>query len=37
MMRLGLTVKRAQPLKIKGLVSSVWAKGCMLDDCGCVI
>ena len=36
-MRLGQTVKRAQLLKIKAQVSSIWAKGCMLDDCVRVI
>ena len=30
MMRLGQTVKRAQLLKIKVHMSSIWAKGCML-------
>ena len=30
MMRLGQTVKRAQLLKIKAQVSSIWAKGCIL-------
>ena len=30
MMRLGYTVKRAQLLKIKDEVSSIWAKGCIL-------
>ena len=30
MMRLGGTVKRAQLLKIKARVSSIWAKGCIL-------
>ena len=30
MMRLGYTVKRA---KIKGQVSSIWAKWCIFDDC----
>ena len=24
-------------LKIKAQVLSIWAKGCMLDDCACVI
>ena len=33
MMRLGYTVKRAQLLKIKAHVSSIWAKGCMFDVC----
>ena len=37
MMQLGETVKRAQLLKIKAQVSSIWAKGCMFDDCVCVI
>ena len=30
MMRLKYTVKRAQLLKIKAQVSSIWAKGCIL-------
>ena len=30
-------MKMAELLKIKAPVSSVWAKGCMLDDCVCVI
>ena len=30
MMRLGLTVKMAQLLNIKGQMSSIWAKGCVL-------
>ena len=30
MMRLGWTVKRAQLLKIKAQLSSIWAKGCIL-------
>ena len=33
----GVTVKRAQLLKIEVQVSSIWAKGCMLNDCVCVI
>ena len=37
MIRLGQTAKRAQLLKIKALVPSICAKGCMLDDCVCVI
>ena len=38
MMRLGKkTVKRAQLLKIKAQVSSILAKGCMLDYCVCVL
>ena len=37
MIRLGYTVKRTQLLKIKVQVSSIWAKGCMFDDCVCVI
>ena len=32
----GITVKRAQLLRIKSQVSSIWAKGCMLGDC-CVL
>ena len=36
MMRLGKTVSRAQLLKIKAQMSSIWAKGCMLDDCDCM-
>ena len=27
----------AQLLKIKAQVSSIWAKGCLLNDCVCVI
>ena len=30
MMWLGYTVKRAQLLKIKAQLSSIWAKGCIL-------
>ena len=30
MMRLGLTVKMAQLLKIKRQMSSIWAKGCIV-------
>ena len=30
MMQLGKTLKRAQLLKIKAQVSSIWVKGCML-------
>ena len=37
MMRFGSTAKMAQLLKIKGQVSSIWAKRCMFDDCVCVI
>ena len=37
MMRLGYTVKGAQLLKIKSQVTSIWAKGCVLVDCVCVI
>ena len=33
MMRLGYIVKRAQLLKIKAQVSSLWAKRCMLIEC----
>ena len=33
----GVTLKRAQLLKIKAQVSSIWAKGCYLDDCVCFI
>ena len=36
MMWLGQTVKRAQLLKIKAQLSSIWAKG-YLDDCVCVL
>ena len=32
-----VTVKRAQRLIIKAQVSSIWAKGCMFDDCVRVI
>ena len=32
----GINWKRAQLLKIKALVSSIWAKGCMIDNCVCV-
>ena len=28
--------KGSTVLKIKAQVSSIWAKGCMLDDCVCV-
>ena len=30
MMRLGSTVKKAQLLKIKAQLSSIWTKGCIL-------
>ena len=30
-------MKRAQLLKIKAQVSCIWAKGCLFDDCVCVI
>ena len=30
-------VKRERLLKIKAQMLSMWAKGCMLDDCVCVI
>ena len=33
----GVTVKRAQLLKLKAQVSIIWVKGCILDDCVCVI
>ena len=33
----GINCEKAQPVKIKAQVSSIWAKGCMLDDCMCVI
>ena len=33
----GVTVKREQLLKIKAQVSIIWAKGCILDECVCVI
>ena len=29
-------MKIAEVLKIKAQVSSIWAKGCMFDDCVCV-
>ena len=29
--------KKTQLLKNKGQMSSIWAKGCMFDDCVCVI
>ena len=32
----GETVKKEQLLKIKVQVSSIWARGCMLNDCVCV-
>ena len=32
-----ITVKRSKLLKIMAQVSSMWAKGCMLADCVCVI
>ena len=32
----GINCERAQLLKIKAQVASIWAKGCMLDDCVCV-
>ena len=40
MMWLGLTVKRAQLVKIKAQLLSIWAKGCILMTvcvCVCVI
>ena len=33
----GINVKRAQLLKIKAQVSSIWAKGCILRTCVCFI
>ena len=36
-MRLAETVKRGQLLKIKAQASSIWAKGCMFDDCMCYL
>ena len=30
-------MKRAQLLKIKAQVSSIWANECTFDDCVCVI
>ena len=33
----GINVKMAQLLKIKRQMPSIWAKGCVLDDCMCVI
>ena len=30
-------MKRAQLLKSKVQVLSIWANGCMVDDCVCVI
>ena len=33
----GVTVKRAQLLKIKAQVPSIWTKGCVLDNYMCVI
>ena len=32
----GINCKWAQLLNIKAHVSSIWAKGCMVDDCVCV-
>ena len=37
MMRLGETVKMVQLLKINAQVSSIWAKGCVFDECMCGI
>ena len=36
MIRLGQNVKMAQLLNIKEQVLSIWATGCMLDDCVCI-
>ena len=33
----GINYESAQLLKIKGQVSNILAKGCMLDDCVCVV
>ena len=30
-------VEMSRPLKIKAQVSSIWAKGCMFDDCVCYL
>ena len=32
----GISYEKGQLLKIKAQVSSIWARGCMLDDCVCV-
>ena len=37
MIRLGQTVKNMQLLNIKEQVPSILAKGCLLDNCTCVI
>ena len=37
MLRLGETLKRAQFQKIKAQVPSIWTKGCILDNCLCII
>ena len=36
MMPLGKTKNGATILEISAHVSSIWAKGCVLDDCMCV-
>ena len=33
----GINCKTRELLKIKVQMSSIWAKGCMFDDCVCVI
>ena len=33
----GMNLKRSQLLKIKGHVSSIWNKACLIDDSVCVI
>ena len=37
MMQFGYSVKMAQLLEIMVQVSSIWAKGCMFDNCVCVM
>ena len=32
----GISVKMALLLKINAQMSSIWAEGCMFDDCVCV-
>ena len=36
-MRQGYTVRMVKLLKIKAKVPSIWAKGCMFDDCVCYL
>ena len=33
----GINCKKGANTENQGAVSSIWAKGCMLDDCVCII